>query len=680
MKSNSANGRRYLSKSRYKEALECPTKLFYTGKKEYGNKKLEDAFLRELAKGGFQVGALARAYYPQGIEVVSKNSDEALAETATLMARDSVVIFEPAFVFENLLVRVDIVVKDGKHIRLIEVKSKSYDPDDVFYDKTKMKKQIFKIRSDWAPYLHDVAFQHHVVSNSLSGFTVTPYLCMADKSTLTSVEGLNQLFLIQSDGNGRCKVAVDKSVSLETLGKRILIEVDVTKEVQAIQTSPVEATGSSDIPEQISFAKYVSLLAQKYEADERLTPQPGSKCKTCEYRISPKHRATGIKSAFEECWVQAFALKVEALTKPLVIDIWNHRSSDKLLEARGPLMETLDREDLNIKPLEDEPGLSSSQRQWLQVEKVKEKDATPYVELEELSKVIKGWAFPYHFIDFETSMVALPFNKDRRPYEQIAFQFSHHVMHADGRIEHRGEFINQKRGEFPNFDFVRALKKDLTGDEGTIFRFAAHENTVLCQIYLQLKASNLPDREELCAWVRTVTKSTAGSEEKWEGARNMVDMCEIVKRFYYHPATHGSNSIKKVLPAILQESKYLQEKYSKAIYGVSGKISSKNFQSHTWIEMDANGEVKDPYKQLQPIFAGVENDVLDRFMESDELADGGAAMMAYAKMQFSQMTDEERALITSALLRYCELDTLAMVMICEYWRELVSAVAKTVAA
>ena len=38
-------------------------------------------------------------------------------------------------------------------------------------------------------------------------------------------------------------------------------------------------------------------------------------------------------------------------------------------------------------------------------------------------------------IDFETSAVALPFYAGMRPYEQIAFQFSHHVMHADGSIE-----------------------------------------------------------------------------------------------------------------------------------------------------------------------------------------------------------------------------------------------------
>ena len=50
---------RYLTKSRFKQALECPTKLFYTGKPGYLNNSLDNSFLAALAEGGYQVGALA---------------------------------------------------------------------------------------------------------------------------------------------------------------------------------------------------------------------------------------------------------------------------------------------------------------------------------------------------------------------------------------------------------------------------------------------------------------------------------------------------------------------------------------------------------------------------------------------------------------------------------------------
>ena len=58
---------RYLTKSRFKLAVECPTKLFYTGKPEYANTNNEDAFLAMLADGGFQVGELAKFMYPEGV-------------------------------------------------------------------------------------------------------------------------------------------------------------------------------------------------------------------------------------------------------------------------------------------------------------------------------------------------------------------------------------------------------------------------------------------------------------------------------------------------------------------------------------------------------------------------------------------------------------------------------------
>jgi hypothetical protein len=56
--------KRYLTKSRFKLATECPTKLFYTGKCNYANQNLDDSSLLALADGGFQVGNLAKSFDP----------------------------------------------------------------------------------------------------------------------------------------------------------------------------------------------------------------------------------------------------------------------------------------------------------------------------------------------------------------------------------------------------------------------------------------------------------------------------------------------------------------------------------------------------------------------------------------------------------------------------------------
>ena len=83
------------------------------------------------------------------------------------------------------------------------------------------------------------------------------------------------------------------------------------------------------------------------------------------------------------------------------------------------------------------------------------------------------------------------------------------------------------------------------------------------------------------------------------------------------------------------------------------------------------GAVVDPYKLLPKMFQDVSDHDLERLGADDELRDGGAAMTAYARMQFEEMTDIERAEMRAALLRYCELDTFAMVLIYEAWRDLV---------
>ena len=56
--------------------------------------------------------------------------------------------------------------------------------------------------------------------------------------------------------------------------------------------------------------------------------------------------------------------------------------------------------------------------------------------------------------------------------------------------------------------------------------------------------------------------------------------------------------------------------------------------------------------------------------EDGKIQDGAAALIAFGKMQFTEMGDDERAALKAALLRYCELDTLAMVMIYEHWNSL----------
>jgi len=244
-----------------------------------------------------------------------------------------------------------------------------------------------------------------------------------------------------------------------------------------------------------------------------------------------------------------------------------------------------------------------------------------------------------------------------------------YTISEDGTIAHKGQYLCTEKGKFPNFEFIRALKNELENDEGTIFRYAAHENTVLNQILVQLQdytLNEIPDKNELIGFIKSVTH---GANHK--GGRDMVDMLDLVKKYYYHPSMKGSNSIKAVLPAVLNASEFLKEKYSKPIYGMNSAIISLNFDSgKIWIEKDKNGHVISPYKLLPNLYDGLDSETIDEFIYGDTLADGGAAMTAYAKIQFMNITEQEHTNIANGLLRYCELDTMAMVFIYEYFKEL----------
>jgi len=604
---------RYLTKSRFKIAMDCQTKLFYTGKrKEYADQSIDDSFLKVLAEGGFQVGELAKCYYPEGIEIEGLDYESTWARTQEELKKENVTLFEAAIKFKNFFVRIDILKKTGNVVELIEVKAKSIDSNTQNNLWQKSKKNQNKLDSKYSKYIYDVAFQTHVLKLAYPHFKVNSFLMCTNKDRLASVDGLNQKFLIKRNSDGRSSVVRIGDTSPTALGDQILIKLDLNEAVFKIHQGLEETEVYGDM----KFTEAAEFFADHYARDVKIKTDVSNKCKGCQFSSDNEK----LKSGFKECWRESHSLKDEDFEKPFHFDIWRRPKS---ITKERVFMEEIEMTDFKV-IAGDGDGLSWSQRQWLQIEKVKNGDETEYKDQDGINRAFATYKYPLHFIDFETCMTPIPFNKGRRPYEQIAFQFSHHLMYEDGTYEHAGEWIEVTPGKFPNFDFVRALKKQLEKDSGTIFRYSNHENTVLNQIFEQLIESNEPDKADLMTFIKSITYDR---DEDWIGPRNMVDLLDIVIKFYFHPSTGGSNSIKYVLPAILK----------------------------------AQGKEGNPYKDLPPVFDQYDRETLDLLSTEDDIQDGGAALIAYRLMQFSVMSDEERRKIKEALLRYCKLDTEAMV-------------------
>ena len=675
------------TKSVFKIALSCPTKLYYARHPEvYANSNDENDFLAALAEGGFQVGELAKIYTHVDVDLHEiTDYTKALAKTEELLARDKVVIAEAAFGYENLFIRADIVRKEGNRIDLIEVKAKSFNPETDSW-MAKRAKEKNSINSAWREYLYDLAFQRYVVSLAKQDYEVHSYLMLADKSRVADVDNLNQLFKIRKE-NGRTSIEVNPDVQkkLESSEVEILTAFDAEEVVQAI----INGT-SGEQAEYLGNRKFVDFVEKMCKAwtdDKQIDPELSSRCFKCEF-CNPTQ--AGMKDGRDECWLDKANFAPSKSKKPLISELWSPSKRDEMIKAKLYYLEKLTEEWVKLEHnsrLED--GLSASDRRWLQIaiatqnkelmaEYGEDLKDDVYLDCEGIKAYIKAHDIrpPYHMIDFETTAVALPYYEGMHPYEQVAFQFSHHIItpNADGTfsLEHAGQWLNEDVNAFPNFEFVRALKAQLEEDQGTIFRYATHENSILNAIKVQLEQSNEDDKDDLIAFINSITHDKTGRK----GERDMIDLCDVVKRFYYcYSQMHGSNSIKQVLPAVLNSSSYLQNKYSQKIYG--SLIHSENIPANepiAWIRRMADGTIDNPYHLLPSVATYLDlsekqarelEDSQSESVDDMTVANGGAALTAYSKLMFCDGQMDQA--LRTALLRYCELDTMAMVFIWEYF-------------
>jgi hypothetical protein len=449
-----------------------------------------------------------------------------------------------------------------------------------------------------------------------------------------------------------------------TIGTPVLACVHVDELVDEILRDPIEAPGVTG-----TLSELAANWAEHYRTDTRIPPTIGAHCAKCEFRADPPE--SRMRSGLHGCWREAAGCTEADFAQGTVLDLWNFRGKQALIEQR-----VLRLADVPLDALGDQgnqgggDGLSRGRRQAMQVTGRWPGRPEFYLDAPLMRREMDSWVFPLHFIDFETARVAIPFFSGQRPYANIAFQFSHHVVEADGQVEHRSQFLSTTPGTKPNYDFVRALQAAL-GSTGTVFMWSPHENTTLNGILEELEQDPAPppDAADLSAFIRSLTTRKAGKGNVEAGSRALVDLCRLAEKAFFHPATKGSNSIKKVLPAVMQSSDYLKQRYSQPIYGSRGGIRSQNFVDQVWWQ-EVDGVVVDPYRLLPPVFTDLPREVVEALEADDdlEIAQGGAATTAYARLQFEDISPQERRSIEAALLRYCELDTLAMVMVYEAWR------------
>lgn len=148
------------------------------------------------------------------------------------------------------------------------------------------------------------------------------------------------------------------------------------------------------------------------------------------------------------------------------------------------------------------------------------------IQKDSIKSFLNTIKYPVYHLDFETMSEAIPRFKNSKSYDQIPFQYSLHIEHESGLIEHK-EFLYEGNQD-PRPSFLEQLKKDLEGAGTITVYYQSFEITRLKEL-----AEYFPEHSE---WIN-------------EAINKIVDLIVPFKSFwYYNPAQKGSCSIKQVMP------------------------------------------------------------------------------------------------------------------------------------
>lgn len=152
-----------------------------------------------------------------------------------------------------------------------------------------------------------------------------------------------------------------------------------------------------------------------------------------------------------------------------------------------------------------------------------------HIDFSKLNSFIKSLEHPLYFLDFETYNTAIPLYDGLKPYQNIPFQFSLHIIEKEGSKPKHVSFIAEG-SEDPRPRFLEELKGGL-GKEGNIVIY----NQSFEQGIIKNLAEYFPKYK---SWADSIIE-------------RMTDLLAPFKSFsYYHPNQRGSASLKEVLPVL----------------------------------------------------------------------------------------------------------------------------------
>ena len=149
-----------------------------------------------------------------------------------------------------------------------------------------------------------------------------------------------------------------------------------------------------------------------------------------------------------------------------------------------------------------------------------------------IAEMLRAMEFPLYFFDYEASVSAVPKIVGTRPWQQIPFQFSLHVLEESGTLSHK-EYLSES---LDGSEGVLQALQDFIGPTGSVVSWHASFEKMLNREMGKMYPSYASFLDQV--------------------NDHMVDLEDIFKEAYTDAAFCGSTSIKKVLPVLCPELSY----------------------------------------------------------------------------------------------------------------------------
>lgn len=188
--------------------------------------------------------------------------------------------------------------------------------------------------------------------------------------------------------------------------------------------------------------------------------------------------------------------------------------------------------DKGIRDIKEIPGtFRLNSKQEIQFKCTKEE--TEHIDKQSLKKFLGTLKYPLFFLDFECYSMAIPRFDKQKPYQQIPFQFSLHIIDFPGLPPRHVMFLANDK-EDPRDEFIEKLVSNLKPNGSIIVYHQAFEKSVL----------------------RKLIEYDPQTEFFFEDViSRFVDLIVPFRNFdFYSPKQQGSFSLKKVLPSLTEKS------------------------------------------------------------------------------------------------------------------------------